>query len=223
MKLRTYGLGLVLAVLAVACTPANGSELPRKAPRFHPNRTLALVAVGPDLVATVTWTPGTTDSITFTVTGDGAATATSLAPFADPEVDSILLGPRPLPGVTNTYDIAAAGTYVDRANRTPFSTFLGSVSWTEPQPAGVAPNFGPPGIDTTDGSAPQASLLELAIWPDSVTVDTGATIQFCALGRLSTDSTTWVALPGTGGQPIPAVCLAAAAMRNPPAEGGSIG
>ncbi len=185
----------VIAAAAVACTVANGSELSqRRAPRL-PNSNgvlagdrVAIDAVGPDLVVTIPWIPNETDSVRFTASllGTEVASSSPSAPYAPPEV--FVVGARPLPGVSVTYDLAIGGTYVDRAVRTPFSGSVGSVTWTEPQPAGSGPTTGTPSIDSTPGSGPQASRVE--VLPDSVSVLSFETVQFC--GFIELDNGTMV-------------------------------
>jgi len=212
---------IVLAVLFSACSAANGSEK-EWSPGFDAEATM----VGSNLAVVVTWTPGTTDSITFTASvqaGPQVAQSTRLAPFANPAADTLVLGARPAPGVTVTYDVEAAGTYIDRGIPTPFNQLVGSVSWTEPQPAGTPPGFSPPTIDSTLGSGPPppaptlVAIDIIATDADSFTVAggywtaPGRTVQFCAMAIMSDGL--WRA-GDDGVTPAPQVCLDSATARN---------
>lgn len=161
-KFRTWVLGwkvfgkslikiTMLTMTFLACTNGYASERDDSPPSIEPT---IVKVMGPNLIAIISWTPGTTDSITFIAErppGSVVATASGVRPFSG--VDTLLLGARPLPGVTATWDIRTAFWWTNTGTATFGSEVLGSVSWTEPQPAGVRPNFGAPSIDSTGGGS----------------------------------------------------------------------
>lgn len=152
MKKTVALLVTVLAALTyTACTNGYASERPDAPPSIEP---IAMKTVGPNLIAIISWTPGTTDSITFIAErppGSIVATASGVKPFSG--ADTLLLGAKPTPGETATWNLRTAYWW-DNANIPTFGTAnLGEVSWTEPFPAGVPPTFGPPSIDSTGGGS----------------------------------------------------------------------
>ena len=211
---------VALALLASACVAAEAEE-------FDPNFSAAASIMGPNVGVAITWHPGTVDSITFAAT-EGAAVVASMQlvpPFTEPQVDTLLLGARPAPGGTKVWVITAAYWWDNRGTSTPGLVTIGSISYTEPQPAGVPPTFDSlPPADTGGGVA--LTVLEMEVWPSAVTMAPGDTVQFCTLARLSNDSTLWVALDGIDSlgvvYPAPAECNAVAGGRNP-APVGTIG
>ncbi|MCP4902904.1 MAG: hypothetical protein GY906_38570 [bacterium] len=211
---RNALLRVALLTVILACKPAHAGE-----PRFMPDD-LSAEAMGPNVAVVITWRPGTTDSLTFSADSAGVITSSMqvLAPFAATEIDTLVLGARPAPGVSVTWIVLADYWYTDTGMPINGVANLGTASYTEPFPAGVPPSFDPlPPPDTTSG--PQVGIVELEVWPDSVNAQPGETIQFCALARLSNAPSTWVALDTDSAgviSPAPGVCLAVAASRNPP-------
>lgn len=145
---------VVLAVVSLACTNGNASEMP-DAPGVEPRlpNEVSLRSVGPDLAALIIWTPGTTDSITFSASRAGAPVAQMSGVPVFTGVDTLFLGARPAPGNTFTYSFRAEGTFADAGSRTGFNQEIGTISYTEPQPPGVPPSFSPPTIDSTGGGS----------------------------------------------------------------------
>lgn len=215
---------LAVIVVTLACTPANGSEAAQRGkPRVHPAKGLAVDAVGPDLHAVFTWQTGTADSITFTASTLGGTVVASkggAAPFSG--VDTLVIGPRPAPGVSVTYDFNASGTYTDRGAPTPFTLAFGQVTYTEPQPPGVPPSGDSVVVDTTLGSlppsAPDLVALDVVVadadsgYLNSYFVTADSAYQLCALALMSdglwkqADSTN--VLPGTAASPADTVMSA---------------
>ena len=184
-------LGLVLLT---ACVTARDEERRPSFPGAEAN------AVGSSVAVIITWTPGSTDSIVFTASQATVPVANirRVKPFSG--VDTLILGPRPAPGVTDSWDVGAEYWWTDRGTSVAGSAALGTVSYTEPLPAGTAPTFGPLGpADTTlagTNPPPGPTLAGLTVWtggPDSANqssffLTARNSYQFCALA-LMTDGT----------------------------------
>lgn len=139
---------LAVIFLLAACTPAASSVPTWEAARV-------VVAVGGSVLVVVDWVPGSTDSLTFIISHDGedeGGRKFLTPPFSPP--DTLVLGPRPAPGVSDSWVVSVDAWYTDRGVPTRLQQTLGTVTYTEPQTVGVPPSFGPlPAPDTTAGGS----------------------------------------------------------------------
>ena len=129
-----------LALTVLACAAGNGEPIDRPSM----DRT-TVTSVGANVAVLIVWTPGSTDSIYFRAFVSGVQTAQvrRSPPYVIP--DTLILGPRPAPGVTVIWTVMAEYWYTDRGTPTRGETTLGTASYTEPMAAGVPPTFGPLG------------------------------------------------------------------------------